>query len=178
MNLCHWLLKSLPHRSPVNGRVRPHAAFAIAVLFAAFALPQTQVLAQYDHDQPPINYNKAKLKDPVSALQRKLAAGKLELVADGEQGYLQSLLVALDIPINSQSLVFSKTSLQRDRISPRMPRALYFNDETYVGYVRGGDVIEIATTDPAVGTVFYTLDQATDAKPALVRQTDSCFQCH
>ena len=62
-------------------------------------------------------------------------------------------------------LVFSKTSLQRDRISPRTPRAVYFNDDLYVGFCRLGEVLEVAVADPQLGTVFYTLDQEPAAKP-------------
>ena len=80
------------------------------------------------------------------------------------------------MPVSSQMLVFSKTSLQRQRISPRHPRALYFNDDVYVGFCQGGDVLEISAVDPQLGTVFYTLDQdgdrASRASPA--RPTTAC----
>lgn len=88
-----------------------------------------------------------------------------------------SVLNALDIPVESQVLVFSKTSFQAPRISPRMPRALYFNDRVSVGFVRGGDVVEIAAHDPKQGVIFYTLDQEQAAKPKFERQ-DACLQCH
>jgi hypothetical protein len=93
-----------------------------------------------------------------------------------QRGYLDSLLRELKISPSSQALVFSRTSFQRDRISPTRPRAIYFNDDTYVGYVPGGDVIEIASSDPRLGTTFYTLDQSGKAK--ITRQTDSCLGCH
>jgi hypothetical protein len=75
-------------------------------------------------------------------------------------------------------LVFSKTSLQRDRISPRTPRAIYFNDDVYVGYCHAGEVIEVAAADGQLGAVFYTLDQTNEKAPTLVRQTHRCLQCH
>ena len=69
------------------------------------------------------------------------------------------MLRELQVPESSQVLVFSKTSFQATRISPRMPRALYFNDQVAVGYVRGGDVVEFTAVDPVGGVIFYTLDQ-------------------
>jgi hypothetical protein len=74
-------------------------------------------------------------------------------------------------------LVFSKTSFQRERISPRTPRALYFNDDVYVGFIPGAPLMEISTADPALGGVFYTIDQNPARPPRLVR-TDQCLECH
>jgi hypothetical protein len=88
-----------------------------------------------------------------------------------------ALLEALDVPVSSQTLVFSKTSLQRERIGPRTPRALYFNDDVYIGFCQHGDVLEISAADPQLGAVFYTLDQDPVA-PKLMRHTDACLQCH
>src|SRR5690606_17181394 len=73
---------------------------------------------------------------------------------------------------------FSKTSLQRNKISPRTPRALYFNDDVYVGYCQAGEVLEISAVDPQLGTVYYTLDQEPAESPQLTRQSDSCLICH
>ena len=101
----------------------------------------------------------------------------MKLRFDDEHGYLSSVLEALDVPVQSQVLVFSKTSFQAPRISPRMPRALYFNDHVAVGFVRGGDVLEVASVDPRQGVVFYTLDQERTATPKFERR-DTCLQCH
>ena len=67
--------------------------------------------------------------------------------------------------VSSQVLVFSKTSLQRDRIAPKTPRAIYFNDDVYVGFCLRGDVMEVSAADPKLGTVFYTLDQEPAERP-------------
>jgi len=83
----------------------------------------------------------------------------------------------LNVPESSQVLVFSKTSLQRGRISPQMPRAIYFSDEVYVGFCRNGDVLELSAVDPKLGAVFYTLDQRAD-KVRITRQGESCLLCH
>ena len=120
-------------------------------------------------------------RDPVARLQKQLESGAVRLDHNGRNGYLDSVLRQLEIPPSSQSLVFSKTSFQRDRISPSNPRAIYFDDNTYVGWVRGGDVLELAATDAQRGTIFYTLDQrkpASGAVPSFKRETHSCFQCH
>ena len=82
------------------------------------------------------------------------------------------------MPESSQVLVFSKTSLQRERISPKTPRAIYFNDDVMVGFCLRGQVIEISAADDAIGTAFYTLDQAREEKPVPQRQTESCLLCH
>ena len=150
-------------------------------LFVALATTGL-VRAQATYEQEPINYLAAPAADPVARLQTRIASGEIKLERNDRNGYLDSVLRNLDIPISSQSLVFSKTSFQRDHISPTNPRALYFDDETYVGWVRGADVIEVASTDPQLGPVFYTLDQKPPAKagspPTFIRQTHSCLQCH
>jgi hypothetical protein len=111
-------------------------------------------------------------------LQERLDSGELRLAFDEDKGYLSDLLRALEVPIESQTLVFSKTSLQRQRISPRKPRAIYFSDDAYVGFCQQGEVLEIAAADPQLGAVFYTLDQKQAESPRLVRQTDNCLICH
>jgi hypothetical protein len=133
---------------------------------------------QFSYDAPPINYSKSKPADPVADFQARIAADRATLTFEGPQGYLRSLLKELDVPVSSQSLVFSKTSFQRQWINPKSPRALYFNDDLYVGYVRGGEVLELASQDPQLGTVFYTLSQDSERRVRFLRQTDNCLQCH
>ena len=77
----------------------------------------------------------------------------------------KTALTALQLPLDSQLLVFSRTSLQGKRISEQNPRALFFNDRVALGWVRGGDVLEVAAHDETAGVVFYTLDQRADAAP-------------
>lgn len=116
--------------------------------------------------------------DAVSRLQQRMDAGEVTLTFDEPFGYLPSLLSALHVPVSSQLLVFSKTSFQLDRIAPWSPRAVYFGDEVYVGWVQRGTIIEIAAVDPLLGGVFYTLDQQAAAKPRFQRETHNCLQCH
>jgi hypothetical protein len=134
--------------------------------------------AAADFDRPPIDYAKAPADNPVARLQRRVARGEAKLAFEDGTGYLRSLLRELDVPAASQVLVFSKTSLQRDRIGPRTPRAIYFNDDVYVGFCLRGEVHEVSAADPNLGTVFYTLDQEPAATPRFVRQTDNCLTCH
>ena len=114
---------------------------------------------------------------PRCRLQRQLRDGKAKLEFDDRHGYLSAVLKALSVPVSSQVLVFSKTSFQAPRISPRMARALYFTDDVFVGWVPGGDVLEIASVDPRQGVVFYTMDQEAGVKPRIDRR-DECLQCH
>ena len=116
--------------------------------------------------------------DPIAVLQARIDAGDVELGFDTLWGYLPSLLRELGIPVSSQNLVFSRTSLQTDRIAPWTPRALYFNDEVYIGSVFESPFLEIASIDPERGAVFYTLPQDPDAPPAFNHETTTCLMCH
>jgi hypothetical protein len=131
-----------------------------------------------DIDSPPIGYATAKADNAVTRLQKQLRDDTITLKPDEEFGYLKAMLKAWDVPVSSQVLVFSKTSLQRSRIGPKTPRAIYFNDDVTVGFCRGGEVGEVAAADPNLGTVFYTFDQDTTAQPKFIRQTESCLICH
>lgn len=126
---------------------------------------------------PAIAYGTAPLENAITALERELGDGKSTLQFDPETGYLSSLLAALSIPVESQVLVFSPTSFQAKRITRTNPRAIYFNDHVAVGYVRGGDIIEIAVQDRRQGAIFYTLRQTETERPTLKRD-DSCLSCH
>jgi len=128
-------------------------------------------------DHPAIQYSDGPLNDPITLLGKKLDSGaaKLETLPEAP-GYLPGILKSLDINPDSQVMVFSKTSFQAALISPKNPRALYFNDDTYIGYVRGSNVLEAVATDPKQGPIFYTFDQSWD-KPGFLRR-DVCMQCH
>jgi hypothetical protein len=149
----------------------------IVCLFCAGLFLSGPARAQSYEDEP-INYLKAPVDDPVARLQKKIDRGECTPSRDDRTGYLKWVLDALDIPVSSQTLVFSKTSFQLAKISPRTPRAIYFNDSTYIGYVKGGDVIELSTVDPLQGAVFYLLSQDPGEKPVFERKTHECLQCH
>ena len=146
---------------------------SLAVLFIAAPAP-----AQLTFEQPPINYLGAAPNDPVSRLQQRIDAGTTTLQYDTRLGYLKSVLQQLDVPASAQALVFSKTSFQLKQISPQSPRAVYFGDDVYVGWVQGGEVVELSTVDPDLGANFYTLIQQETDQPKFRRHTYACLQCH
>lgn len=152
----------------------------IQLLLIAVLLQPTQsgIVRADDFDREPINYATTQPRDCIARLQQRLDQGQATLQFEESRGYLKSVLQELEVSPTSQMLVFSKTSLQRQRITPETPRALYFNDEVYVGMCQEGDVLEISAVDPDLGTVFYTLDQQQTERPKFVRQTDSCLLCH
>ena len=127
-------------------------------------------------DDPAIQYGQRPVDDPVARLQRRLESGqvKLEAAANG-LGYLPSVLKLLGVNPDSQALVFSKTSTQVENIGPRTPRAIYFNDEVLVGFVRNSDVLELASLDPKQGVQLYVLVKA--AEPAFA-PSQGCLRCH
>src|SRR5687767_5438868 len=149
------------------------ALWVCAVGAAAAQLQHPSLLRNH----PAIKYASTPGRDPVAGLNRKLQSGEVRLKADGPAGYLRSVLEALNVSIESQVLVFSKTSFQAPRINPNNPRAIFFNDTVSVGWVRGGEVLEFVAQDPAQGSIFYTLSQSPTATPVFQRN-DACVSCH
>jgi len=131
-----------------------------------------------DFDHGFIAYSKTAPTDPVAQLQRRIDSGEVTLKSEPHMGYLPAILSELSVPISSQSLVFSKTSFQFTQIAPSRPRALYFNDDVYVGYVQGSRVLEFASVDPKLGAVFYTLDEEEKGPPRFQREIYFCLICH
>jgi len=131
-----------------------------------------------EFEQDPIKYSQSTPDNIITRLQAEIDAGRVTLRYEDHFGYLRSALEALRVPQSSQMLVFSKTSLQRERIAPRTPRAIYFNDDVYVGFCQNGDVMEVSAVDPRLGAVFYTLDQRDPDRPRFSRQGDNCLICH
>lgn len=148
-----------------------------ALLGAAGTYAQRRDVFVASRDHAAIRYSTAETRDPVAALNERLRSGKASLTFDKQTGYLRSLLAALQVPVESQALVFSQTSLQADQINYLNPRAVYFNDTVSVGWVRGGDLLEVAAQDPTQGVIFYALDQKPSSSPQL-RRDNSCLACH
>lgn len=145
------------------------AAQAIMSLEGSYILPIDDGAIRYiDHGR----------RNAVARLQERLAAGQTRLDYADRSGYLPALLKALDVPISSQVLVFSKTSFQASRINPHNPRAIYFNDSVAIGHVPGSALLELTATDADAGVVFFTLHPTDKGTPALTRQTHDCLQCH
>lgn len=154
------------------------AATATWLVSTAMLGAQLMVSPSAMRAHPSIEYLTAPTTDPVAQLNVKLKSGAVLLTAEPTHGYLRSILAALDVPEQSQVLVFSKTSFQAPRIGPKNPRAIYFNDNVAVGWVRGGDVLEFAVHDKTQGTVFYTLAQPGTGPLEFRRNNSACVQCH
>lgn len=153
-------------------------SFAIGGLVIAWLValpspgfPQTRL------EEAPINYLETQGQNPVRELMDKVDSGELILEYEPGDGYLRSILQELGAPISSQALVFSKTSLQSGRISPQNPRAIYFSDDVYIGWVRGSSLLEIATADPQLGAVYYTF-QMSPQRVFMRRENYRCLGCH
>jgi hypothetical protein len=130
----------------------------------------------FDLEHPAVAYSTRRTTDAVDALNARVQSGQVSLPFEANTGYLRPLLSALNIGVDSQVAVFSKTSLQSSQIQPRNPRVIYFNDSVVVAWVRGG-FIEIAAHDPAQGAVFYRVLQAPVGAPVMLRD-NRCLQCH
>lgn len=122
-------------------------------------------------------YNTLPTRDRFARFNAGLDSGRTSLDTGDDLKLLRSLLRALEIPVSSQMLVTSATSFQKTIISPRRPRALYFNDDTYVGFVPGGR-IEVISIDPERGPMFYIFGRPTAGKIPRIRRGDECLTCH
>lgn len=153
-------------------------AFGLAGLAGSLHAEDFQGAAHVQaYDDPPINYSAQTPKDPVARLQARIERGEVKLKWDEKYGWLPAMLDALKVPESSQMLVFSQTSLQRREINPRNPRALYYSDEVYLGYIPHAPLMEISAVDPQLGAIFYALDQNAHDKPTFTRSSE-CLQCH
>ena len=150
----------------------------LLLLAAALALPGS--LGAQNHEpfeDPPINYSAALPVDAVSRLNAAAARQAEEIRGWPARRRLRWLLEQLQVPVESQLLVFSKTSLQRALISPVNPRALYFSDDAYVGWVPGG-AMEITVFDPVLGATFYVVDAQQPETAPLIARSPECLLCH
>jgi hypothetical protein len=166
----------------LRGAWRAGLALAVGAL-ACVAIPVGAQIAVHNqgylpYSDAPIDYRSENLTDPVALLEKQIEQGKVSLTYDQDHGYLKSVLDLLKVPVDSQTLVYSKTSFQYPKISPQHPRALYYNDDVYVGSVHQGNAIEIVSFDPKQGAIFYLLDERKVDKPVFQRAELDCTQCH
>ena len=154
----------------------------LAWVLALPALAQNEApqvnAARYDADYPNLAYSKSATHNAFARLQQRLDSGELKLTYHPTRGYLDALLAALQIDPSSQVLVYSKTSLQVDGITAATPRAVYFNDEAYVGFVQGMPLLELAAMDEELGLVFYTLSNRPPGPARIDREASRCLTCH
>lgn len=152
------------------GLVTLQVASLVFFQAASFAQPVTQKGA-------PSAASSAGSASGIAQLQGRLDRGETVFKHEPQFGYLRSVLQGLSIPSESQLLVFSKTSCQRELISPKNPRAVYFNDRAYVAFIPGSTLLEVSEVLPEEGAVFYTVDQKQTEQPRFVRR-EQCLECH
>jgi len=151
-------------------------ALLVLLSIALFGLAQ-EYAPDVALDHPAIKYFENPVNDVVSKLAKDVESGKVSLEHRGGLSWLPSVLQRLGINLDSQALVFSRTSVQAAKVAPNHPRAIYFADNVAVAFVPGSDEIELAATDPRQGVVFYSLNIKPAEKPAFVRGT-ICVKCH
>jgi len=167
--------------------MKPKEALTRVLALGMLALGHTSPRLDAQHagtfmgsiEDPAIAYSTAPPHNVVADLNAKLQQGVAHFAFDPRSGFLQPALDALQIPVDSQLLVFSRGSLQGKRIGEQNPRALFFNDRVALGWVRGGNVLEVAAYDDSSGVVFYTLEQRADAAaPLQFTRKFECLGCH
>jgi hypothetical protein len=145
----------------------------------AVTLAQQRRSGAFDQsiNHPAIKYLTADTDTVVDRMNAKLRDGSAKLVFDPKTGYLKSVLELLDVPVESQVMVYTQTSLQAPHIRMNNPRAIYFNDTVSVGYIRGAGLIEIVAQDAAMGSVFYTVREE-QTQQATFGRDQQCLRCH
>lgn len=146
-------------------------AFFLAL--SAAALAQSN-----EYEEAPIRYSDSTPHDAIAQLQERL--NRHEIKFDGkEKEVVAEVLKAVNVSRKTQVILFSKTSVQRMRISPQNPRAFYFNDNCYIGYVPGG-LVEAAAMDPELGPIFYAFDPMERGSDQVqrFRRDQNCLSCH
>ncbi len=155
-----------------------NAVLQIAVPAFADEPDRIRITDRLPFGQQPIDYHGAAANDAIAKLSRAIEAGDAKLKHDGTaRGYLESVLRTLDVPVSSQVLVFSKTALNQHLVTPKNPRAVYFNDHISVGWVPGAHALELTAVDPVKGPMFYTLSQDSD-RPVRIDRNARCLACH
>ena len=129
-------------------------------------------------EMEPIRYSDTPATDRIARLAADLSSGKATLRGETDLQKLAGVLEILEVPVESQVLVYSQTSQQNALIRPENPRCIYFNENSYVGFVPGGD-IEVITHDPVLGMTFYLIDLAQkDPAKIVARDGNACLACH
>ena len=163
----------MPNRAAI-ARAAVIACGLIATTGAGAATLAERFSASHRH--PAIEYGMRPRTDRIATLNQRLRTGEASLRFDRRRGFLPAVLDALDVPVESQTLVFSKTSLQSDFIGPDNPRAIYFTDDVAVAWIRGAPALELAALDPRQGVMFYALSQRRRARG--FQRPRSCLECH
>lgn len=119
-------------------------------------------------------------QDSFTSLKSVIESGKSSTDRYSNRASMLSyLLKEFKISYLSQVLVFSNTSLQLSKISPKSPRAIFFSDDLYLGYVPNGQ-IEVIGIDPKIGAIPYIfrLPNPEDADFPPIYRSRRCMKCH
>jgi hypothetical protein len=157
--------------------VRPLLA-VLAGGFCWIAAVHAQAPGTFGNEYELIGYNAEPQDNRISRLQARIASGEVKLEYRENRGYLDSLLENLDINPSSQVLVFSKTSLQYQLIDDHTPRALFFNEDTYIGFVQHSQIVEVMTMDDKLGMLFFVFNNKPKPEEFFTRETQRCLVCH
>src|SRR5204862_8187756 len=113
--------------------------------------------------------------DPVAKLWERISAGRVKLDVSTRKSWVRGVLRELNVPVESQVLVFSKSSLQNALINPQTPRSVFYNEDAYAGWAQGG-MMELIGIDPVQGPQFYTMTfPETTGSPPVLATSDQCF---
>jgi hypothetical protein len=142
------------------------------------------------YGRDPVDYSGKKIDDAITqALERNEDLLK-SVKPESRSGFLKAVLQFLDVPVESQLLVFSKTARVQPPVGPKSPRAIYFNDDVMVGWTPTSRELEIAAIDPFKGAIFYGVKQprdvgansgaaiANDVAGIHFERNDGCLSCH
>lgn len=152
------------------------ACAAVAFMLLCFCAPAFCGIPVHRFPDFPHHYWTRAPGDAFAALVAKQQEGTFPPLTGDAREQVVTLLKALNIPQSSQILAYSATSLQSGLILPSNPRAIFFNEEVYLGYVPGGR-LEVAAIDPSLGPVFY-LVQAGPGGRLQQQRTERCMNCH
>ena len=190
------LLRYVSAAMVLHAGVAGDLVFGQGVVVADDKVATIKLTDRVPYGREPVDYFGTETIDAVAKLQRLLASGKMRLNADDRFGYLLSVLERLGVPLESQLLVYSKTARAPDLVSPKTPRAIFFNDEVSVAWIPESRELEITAVDPVKGVNFYTLSQPLDASvgdskagvqkadlkeaatPQKFLRRDRCLACH
>ena len=167
------VIQQRKHRMPISKLLTVTSALLALSLVVPGSWAQP-----FSNEYELIDYTSQASENALSTLAAKMQQGEITLPFDEEKGYFKALLDELDIDPSSQVLVFSGTSLQSHYISPQTPRAIYFNDDTYLAWVQGSNIVEMAATDNERGLIFYLFHNERDETEKFERTNQSCLVCH
>jgi hypothetical protein len=173
-------MRVLTNLRTFHGRSWTGRFYSLTILLFAGVIclraDETNLLAYRDIDGPPHHYRTRAPRDRFTGVMETIEKNP-RLDRSSEKAFLVSFLGILGVPVSSQMLVFSTTSLQLRFISPANPRAIYFNEDIYVGYIPGGR-IEVVSLDPELGAIFYIFDIPSAQAPIRYERSNRCMNCH